>query len=215
MALVAKAFQGKPPRQPANADMSDPILDPLLALIKERGLLDDLQLEEVLQEQSRSGKSYSHRHDHNPHSFDQCCHRLGGDTQQILRSTQEVLADKEMRVGTFYFTKGSMPAAANRLQGVADQYPLYSRADEALWSSAESYRRMGDRFEQQQASAYVRIVRDYPPDLDKPSGNGFRPGSRRGGGAAPPAAPGTGSGPSTTSCRRPVPPWRCPRSLGL
>src|SRR6185436_11497888 len=59
MALVAKAFQGKPPRQPANADMSDPILDPLLALIKERGLLDDLQLEEVLQEQSRSGKSYS------------------------------------------------------------------------------------------------------------------------------------------------------------
>jgi type IV pilus assembly protein PilB len=39
--------------------MSDPILDPLLALIKERGLLDDLQLEEVLQEQSRSGKSFS------------------------------------------------------------------------------------------------------------------------------------------------------------
>src|ERR1043165_159422 len=33
--------------------------DPLLALVKERGLLDDLQLEEVLQEQSRSGKSYS------------------------------------------------------------------------------------------------------------------------------------------------------------
>jgi type IV pilus assembly protein PilB len=39
--------------------MSDPILDPLLALIKERGLLDDLQLEEVLQEQSRSGKAIS------------------------------------------------------------------------------------------------------------------------------------------------------------
>src|SRR4051812_26646812 len=57
MVLVAQAFQGKLPRQPANADMSDPILDPLLALIKERGLLDDLQLEEVLQEQSRSGKS--------------------------------------------------------------------------------------------------------------------------------------------------------------
>ena len=40
MALVAQAFQAKPPRQPANADMSDPILDPLLALIKER--IDDL-----------------------------------------------------------------------------------------------------------------------------------------------------------------------------
>ena len=36
--------------------MSDYISQPLLALIKERGLIDDLQLEEVLQEQSRSGK---------------------------------------------------------------------------------------------------------------------------------------------------------------
>jgi type IV pilus assembly protein PilB len=32
----------------------------MLALIKERNLIDDLQLEEVMQEQARSGKSYSH-----------------------------------------------------------------------------------------------------------------------------------------------------------
>ena len=37
--------------------MSDNISNPLLALIKERNLIDDLQLEEVLQEQARSGKS--------------------------------------------------------------------------------------------------------------------------------------------------------------
>ena len=37
--------------------MSDNISNPLLALIKERDLIDDLQLEEVLQEQGRSGKS--------------------------------------------------------------------------------------------------------------------------------------------------------------
>lgn len=36
--------------------MSDPISNPLLALIKERGLIDDLQLEEVAQEQTRTGK---------------------------------------------------------------------------------------------------------------------------------------------------------------
>ena len=35
--------------------MSD-VANPLLALVKERGLIDDLQTEEVLQEQSRSGK---------------------------------------------------------------------------------------------------------------------------------------------------------------
>jgi type IV pilus assembly protein PilB len=36
--------------------MSDPASNPLLALIKERGLIDDLQLEEVTQEQTRTGK---------------------------------------------------------------------------------------------------------------------------------------------------------------
>jgi type IV pilus assembly protein PilB len=39
--------------------MSEHASQPLLALIKERGLIDDLQYEEVLQEQSRSGKPIS------------------------------------------------------------------------------------------------------------------------------------------------------------
>jgi len=37
--------------------MSDSLSNPLLALIQERNLIDDLQLEEVLQEQGRTGKS--------------------------------------------------------------------------------------------------------------------------------------------------------------
>jgi type IV pilus assembly protein PilB len=37
--------------------MSDYLSNPLLALIKEQGLIDDLQLEEVMQEQARSGKT--------------------------------------------------------------------------------------------------------------------------------------------------------------
>ena len=37
--------------------MSDIFSHPLLALVKERNLIDDLQLEEVLQEQNRSGKT--------------------------------------------------------------------------------------------------------------------------------------------------------------
>jgi outer membrane protein assembly factor BamD len=85
--------------------------------------------------------------------------------QQRLREIQEVLAEAEMRVGILYEKKGSFPAAANRLQGVADQFPLYSKADEALWQVAESYHRMGDRFENQQVAAYQRIVKDYPLSL--------------------------------------------------
>src|ERR1041384_6689656 len=83
--------------------------------------------------------------------------KFAPDAQQLLRNIQEVLGDKEYKVGSFYHTKGSMPAAANRLQGVADQFPLYSRADEALWTLADSYQRMGDRFQDQQANAYTTI----------------------------------------------------------
>ena len=36
--------------------MSEAVSDPLLALVRERGMLDDLQMEEVMQEHLRSGK---------------------------------------------------------------------------------------------------------------------------------------------------------------
>jgi outer membrane protein assembly factor BamD len=88
--------------------------------------------------------------------------KFAPQAQQRLRDIQEVLAEAEFRVGVLYEKKGSFPAAANRLQGVADQFPLYSKADEALWQLADSYHRMGDRFENQQVSAYQRIVKDYP-----------------------------------------------------
>src|SRR3954447_20501034 len=88
--------------------------------------------------------------------------KFAPEAQQMLRNIQEVLGDKEFRVGTFYHTKGSMPAAVNRLQGVADQFPLFSQADEALWQAADGYQRMGDRFETKQVDAYTKIVRDYP-----------------------------------------------------
>src|SRR5450759_284298 len=82
--------------------------------------------------------------------------------QQKLRDIQEVLADSEFRVGTLYQKKGSFPAAANRFQAMVDQFPIYSKADEAPWQLAESYHRMGDRFEDRQVLAYQRIVKDYP-----------------------------------------------------
>jgi outer membrane protein assembly factor BamD len=82
--------------------------------------------------------------------------------QQMLRNTQEVLADKEFRTGDFYHHRGSFPAAANRLEHVTHQYPLYSGSDEALWELADAYHHMGDRFEAQEAEALAKLVRDYP-----------------------------------------------------
>ncbi len=82
--------------------------------------------------------------------------------EQKLRNIQEVLGDHEYRVGDFYHTKGSYPAAAARFQGLVDHYPLYSKADEALWKLADSYSRMPARFADRAAEAYAKIVRDYP-----------------------------------------------------
>jgi outer membrane protein assembly factor BamD len=82
--------------------------------------------------------------------------------QQMLRNVQEVLADKEYRTGDFYHHRGSFPAAASRLLFVTQQYPLYSGSDEALWELADSYHRMGDHFEPQEADALSRILKDYP-----------------------------------------------------
>jgi outer membrane protein assembly factor BamD len=84
------------------------------------------------------------------------------DAQQRLRAIQEDLADADFQVGMMYHKKGSFPAAANRLQAVADQYPLFSQADEALWDAADAYRQMGDRFEDREAADYAKIVQDYP-----------------------------------------------------
>ncbi len=88
--------------------------------------------------------------------------KFAPEAQQLLRNVQEVLADAEFKVGYFYSHKGSYPAAANRLQAVADQFPLYSGSDEALWLLADAYQHMGDRFENQEAEAYTKIVKEYP-----------------------------------------------------
>jgi outer membrane protein assembly factor BamD len=82
--------------------------------------------------------------------------------QQMLRNTQEVLADKEYGTGHFYFEKGSYPAAANRLSYVTQQYPLFSGSDDALWELADSYKHMGSRFDNQRAAALTKLVQQYP-----------------------------------------------------
>ena len=82
--------------------------------------------------------------------------------EQLLRNIQEVLAEREFRVGSFYHTKGSHVAASNRLQAVVDHYPLYSKADQALWQLADSYAKMGPRFRSKHIEAYARLVKDYP-----------------------------------------------------
>src|SRR3954453_8635537 len=83
-------------------------------------------------------------------------------TLQKLRNIQESLAEHEYVVGNFYWKREMNPAAANRLNALVDQYPLYSKAGEALFEAGDSYSKMGPRFRKQAGDMFARVVRDYP-----------------------------------------------------
>ena len=84
------------------------------------------------------------------------------EAEQRLRNIQEGIAEGEFRAGFFYYKKGSNPAAANRFSRLVEQYPLYSKSDEALWLLGDTYSKMGTRFRNKAGDAYSRIVHDYP-----------------------------------------------------
>jgi len=106
--------------------------------------------------------------------------KLVPEAKQRLMEVQEVLAEREFRIGRFYFNRESYPAAIARLKSLADTYPLYSQADEALFLLGSSYQRQVDnvraargvqenvkgqlihQLEDQAAEAYSRILTRYP-----------------------------------------------------
>src|SRR5882724_10091709 len=65
--------------------------------------------------------------------------KLVPEAKQRLLEVQEVLAEREFRVGRFYYLRESYPAAIARLRSVVDRYPLYSQADEALYLLGQAY----------------------------------------------------------------------------
>src|SRR5271166_5629809 len=65
--------------------------------------------------------------------------KLVAEGKQRLLEVQEVLAEREFDIGRFYYLKMSYPASIARLQSLVDKYPLYSRADEALYLLGQNY----------------------------------------------------------------------------
>lgn len=88
--------------------------------------------------------------------------KFAPQTAQLLRNIQESLAEHEFVVGNFYWRREMNPAAANRLQALVDQYPLYSKAGEALYEAGDAYSKMGPRFRREAGEMFARIVREYP-----------------------------------------------------
>ena len=65
--------------------------------------------------------------------------KLVPEAKQKLLQVQEVLADREFDIGRFYYLRESYPASIARLQSLVDKYPLYSRADDALYLLGQNY----------------------------------------------------------------------------
>jgi outer membrane protein assembly factor BamD len=105
--------------------------------------------------------------------------KLVPQAKERLREVQEVLAEREFRIGRFYYMRESWVAALARLQSLVDSYPLYSGADEALFLLGSAYEHQVDQiraakwnetvkgnlikeFTDKAAAAYSRIVTRYP-----------------------------------------------------
>jgi outer membrane protein assembly factor BamD len=65
--------------------------------------------------------------------------KLVKEGKERLLEVQEVLADREFGIGKFYYMRLSYPASIARLRSLVEKYPLYSRADEALYILGQDY----------------------------------------------------------------------------
>lgn len=106
--------------------------------------------------------------------------KLSDTARKRLLEVQEVLAEREYRIGRFYFLRQSYNAGIARLKSMVDTYPLYSKADEALFMVGQAYEgeiemvrlatRLDERrkaqlikqYEDGAAESYSRIVTRYP-----------------------------------------------------
>jgi outer membrane protein assembly factor BamD len=99
--------------------------------------------------------------------------------KQRLREVQEVLAERQYRIGHFYYLRESYPAAIARLKTLADTYPLYSQADDVLMMLGHCYDseatltknsklpeamkvRLIKEYQSNAADAYSRLIERYP-----------------------------------------------------
>ena len=101
------------------------------------------------------------------------------EAKQKCREVQEVLAQRQYEIASFYLGRENWPASIARFQTVADTYPLFSHSDETLIGLGDAY--MGEAkaiktahlpaaakeqlittYENSAADAYSKAVMRYP-----------------------------------------------------
>jgi outer membrane protein assembly factor BamD len=99
--------------------------------------------------------------------------------KQRLREVQEVLAQRQFEIGSYYATRENAGASIARLQTVADTYPLFSHSDETLITLGDQYATQAQKvstlnipagpkaelirvYNDRAAAAWERVVLRYP-----------------------------------------------------
>jgi outer membrane protein assembly factor BamD len=100
--------------------------------------------------------------------------------KQRLRDVQEVLAEREYQIGSYYGSREDYIASIARLETVSDSYPLYSKSDEVLIGIGDAYagvahnieitpglpgaikERMRSVYQDKAAAAYAKVITRYP-----------------------------------------------------
>ncbi len=100
--------------------------------------------------------------------------------KQRLRDVQEVLAEREFQIGSYYESREDYVAAIARLETVADTYPLYSKSDQVLIGIGDAYageahnieiapglpgairERLRSMYQDKAAAAYDKVITRYP-----------------------------------------------------
>lgn len=99
--------------------------------------------------------------------------------KQKLREIQEILAERQYRIASFYLLRTNLAAAQARLISLTESYPLYSGSDEAFYELGTVYEKeavgiskqkipeaqkekLVAQYEQKAIEAYSRIITRYP-----------------------------------------------------
>ncbi|HEY2393728.1 MAG TPA: outer membrane protein assembly factor BamD [Candidatus Angelobacter sp.] len=99
--------------------------------------------------------------------------------KQKLREIQEILAERQYRIASFYLLRTNLAAAQARLISLTESYPLYSGSDEAFYELGIVYEKeavgiskqkipeaqkekLVAQYEQKAIEAYSRIITRYP-----------------------------------------------------
>lgn len=99
--------------------------------------------------------------------------------KQKLREVQEIQAERQFRIASFYYLRDNLAASQARLISLTESYPLYSQTDEALFELGNLYEKetialqrqkipdaqkekLVAQFEKKAIDAYSKIITRYP-----------------------------------------------------